>query len=208
MLDSKKEEALAEETSNLEVKGTVTPVKKFQEYVISSLYLWLQKPRRTEIIYRPMAVEPVYSTSAHWANVDVKVTYLIVPMANWPSKTEGEICLVQIYHSDLHSSPCPYKTDKASQNHLLPGGHVHMCISRTAANRTPLNSSGCLAVLGFIFNCKVLKSVPIPMKQTDCLGFTTNDHNIMKVEIDREDIRPTQMLLITNTDPSMSVRET
>ena len=131
-------------------------------------------------------------------------------MANWPSKTEGEICLVQRYHSDLHSSPCPYNTDKASQNHLLPGGHVHICIFRTATNRTPLNSPACLAALGFIFNCKVLKSVLILCIEADRLpiGFTTNDHNVMKVKFDRGDIRPTQMLLITNRDPSMSVRET
>ena len=62
-------------------------------------------------------------------------------------------------------------------------------------NRTPLNSPGYLAALGFIFNCKVLKSVLIPLKQTDCLGFTTKDHNVMKVKFDRG-------------DPSMSVRET
>lgn len=85
---------------------------------------------------------------------------------------------------------------------------IYMCISRTATNRIPLNSPGCLAALGFIFNCKVLKSVLIPLKQTDCLGFTTNDYNVMKVKFDRGDIRPTQMLLITNRDPSMSVRET
>ena len=76
-------------------------------------------------------------------------------MANWPSKTEREICLVQRYYSDLQSSPCLYKTDKASQNHLLPGGHVHMCISRTAANRTPLNSPGCLAALEFLQGAEV-----------------------------------------------------
>ena len=85
-----------------------------------------------------------------------------------------------------------------------------MCTSRTAANRTLLNSPGCLAALGFIFNCEVLKSVLVPLKQTDCLGFTTNDHDVtvMKMEIDRGDNRPTQMLLIAKTDPSKSVRET
>ena len=163
---------------------------------------------------------------AHLVKVDLKDAYLTVPMAKGSQpllafrNQGGDLFQFKVLPFGLCTAPYVFtKLTKPIVQFLRSVGiqiliyldNMLICAPSEQQLLEQLSTVlWLLAALGFIIN--VPKSVLIPSKQIDFLGFTQlNDHNITTSQESggtEGDIAPTQVPLSTGKDPGMSVRET